>query len=67
MFWGLLAGIEVSGDALKSVHMTREYCVYMQSKLVLYVGMKEKSYFREKLAWKRGSFSLPDELGICKH
>lgn len=53
--------------ALKNVGMTREDCVCMQSKFMLYLGMKEKSYFREKLAWKRGSFSPADELGFCKH
>lgn len=34
---------------LRSVGMTREYWVCMQIKLVLHLGMKEKSYFREKL------------------
>lgn len=34
-------------QVLKNVDMTREYCVCMWIKLVLYLGMKEKSYFRE--------------------
>lgn len=52
-------------QAIKSVGMTRVLC--MQIKLVLFLEIRVKSYFREKLAWKRSSFLPSDELGFSKH
>lgn len=52
-------------QAIKSVGMTRVPCMLI--KLMLFLRIRVKSYFREKLAWKRSSFSRSDELGFSKH
>lgn len=68
--WNCISGFAgwyrlLQRQAMKSVGTTRVLCT--QIKLVIFLRIRVKSYFREKVAWKKSCFLPSDELGFSKH